>query len=193
MAYITKGELKTYLGLTGSNFDLTLERLAEASAEACDVHTGRTSGTLGAGFLTHSIVSEKHILDNEPRVLFGEWPVQSVTSATLRGVAITENTDYYLRGQEGILTFIDGSDHPKDELGPVFLNYVAGFNSVPNRVRLACLRISAYWFVRAESEGMGAQLIGDLQETYRIPEVERILDEELRAFKLDTINPIGRL
>lgn len=187
MPYITKAELRNYLGLTGTNHDAVLETLTEAASEACDRFTGRVKASLGAGFLTHSIVSERHWLDHEARLVLEEWPVVSISSATLRGDAITENTDFFLRSDEGIMTFFDGSDHRKKETGPVVITYIAGFSEAPDRVRACCYRLGSYWFTRKDAEGRGALLIGDYQETFRMPEIKDILEEELSTLKLDGI------
>lgn len=189
MAYISRTELRTYIGLTGTNHDTVLDNFTEAASEACDIFTGRTKGNLGSGFLTHSIVSERHWLRDEARVVLEEWPVVSLSSATLRGDAIVEDTDFFLRDQEGIMTFYTGDGYKKQESGPVVISYVAGFSQVPDRVKTACMRLGSYWFARKQAtEGVGAFLMGDFQQTWRSPEVQDILEEELIRFRLDGIS-----
>lgn len=191
MAYVTRTELRTYIGITGTSHDSILDNFIEAASEACDLHTGRVQGALGAGFLTHSNTNERHWITNEARVVLEEWPVVSITSATLRGSAIVEGTDFYLRDGPGIMTFFEGSSYKKQESGPVAISYIAGYTTVPERVKTCCFRVGAYWFARKGAEGLGAQLIGDMQETFRIPEVKRILEEELSDFTLDFIGIRG--
>lgn len=191
MPYITRTELRNYLGITGSNHDSVLDTYIEASSEACDIFTGRVQGILGSGFLTHSISSERHWLINEARVVMEEWPVISISTATLRGQSVVTDTDFFLRNREGIMTFFDGSDHKKKETGPVVITYIAGYVSVPDRVKNCCFRVSSYWFSRKSAEGMGAQLIGDMQETFRLPEVKDILEEELSTLRIDGIGISG--
>lgn len=187
MSYITRTELRNYLGLTGTNHDAILDTYIESASEACDIYTFRTKTTLGSGFLTHSNVTERHWINEEARVVLEEWPVVSISSVTLRGDAVVLDTDYFLRTQEGIMTFFDGSGYRKKETGPIVVSYIAGYPSVPNRVRTVCLRLGSYWFSRKTAEGMGAQLIGDMQETFRLPEVTDLLDEELIRLRLDGI------
>lgn len=188
MAYITRTNLRSYIGITGSNYDSILDTFVDAASEACDTFTGRVNSTLGAGFLTHSISNERHWVTNSSRVILKEWPVVSISSITLRGTAVTENNDFFLRKDTGVITFFDGSNRKKVEDGPVFVSYVAGYASVPNAVKQSCLRLGSYWFSRRQGEGMGAQLIGDIQETFRLPESRKILEEDLIDYKLDITN-----
>lgn len=192
MAYVTRVELRNFIGLTGSTYDSTLDTLADAASVACDTFTGRTKGTLGRGFFTHSNTSEHYFLDSKKHVVLEEWPVQSVSSMTLRGVTQTVNDDYFLRSREGVVSFYDASGYTYPESGPMVVSYIAGFEELPYDVELTCLRVAAYWFARKSAEGLGAQLLSDIQETYRIPEVKRILEEGLSGYKLDAVG-IGSL
>jgi len=187
MAYVTRVELRNYIGLTGSQYDSVLDTIADSASVACDVFTGRTKGALGSGFLTHSNASERHFLENKQHVILEEWPVQSVSTMTLRGTAQAVDTDYYLRYEEGIATFFDASGYPYRESGPLVVSYVAGFNELPFDVETTCLRVAAYWFARKSTEGLGAQLLSDIQETFRIPEVKRILEEGLSGYVLNAV------
>jgi hypothetical protein len=192
MAYVTRVELRNYIGLTGSQYDSTLDTLADAASAACDVFTGRTKGTNGYGFLTHSNTSEIYFLDNKKHIVLEEWPVVSVSAMTLRGTAQIVDTDYYLKYDSGIVTFFDASGYPYKESGPLVVTYIAGFEELPADVELTCLRVAAYWFARKSTEGVGAQLLSDIQETFRIPEVKRILEEGLSGYTLNAVG-IGSL
>lgn len=188
MPYVTRDNLRNYLGITGSEHDEVLDSLIEAASEACDMYTGRINGSLGAGFLTHSVLNEREWLNEQSSYNLDEWPVQSISSISLRGDALTENTDYILKDNTGQIFFIGSDDEYRTyETGPLKITYVAGFEAAPHRVKLACLRLGSYWFSRKSAEGVGAQLIGDMQETFRVPEVKRILDEELEGFQVDLI------
>jgi hypothetical protein len=192
MAYVTRVELRNHIGLTGSQYDSVLDTLADAASVACDTFTGRTKGARGYGFLTHSNVSEHYFLEQKKHVVLEEWPVQSISSMTLRGVTQTLDSDYFLRDKEGIVAFYDASGYIYPESGPMVVSYIAGFNELPYDVELTCLRVAAYWFARKGAEGLGAQLLSDIQETYRIPEVKRILEEGLSGYVLDAVG-IGSL
>ena len=191
MAYVTRTELRTYLGITSSVHDTVLDSYANAASEACDMFTGRINGSLGSGFLTHSIVSERHWITDEAHIVLGEWPVVSITSATLRGDSIVQDSDYFLRTDAGIMTFFVGSESKSRETGSVAISYVAGYESVPESVKNCCCRLASYWFARRQGEGMGAQLIADIQETFRLPESAEILQEEIGRYRLNAFGVGG--
>lgn len=190
MAYITGLELKDYLDITGTAHDSVLQQMVDSASERIDRFTGRVFGKIGSGFLTHSNLGETHFVDRSEIQLLDEWPVQSISSIKIDGDSLTEGTDFVVDKNLGILTFLStaqGIKTPHRFLGWLEVDYIAGFEVVPQEVPLTAFRLGSYWFSRKGAEGLGAQLIGDLQETFRSPEETRILEESVGHLALNRV------
>lgn len=188
MAYISTSVLAAYMEVDETtHLDILTEMVASAS-ETVDEFTRRTfSSVRGSGFLTHTNINEKQWLVWTPVFTLREWPVVSVTSLTLNGDSLEAGVDYVLDAGSGICRFIDGSGYPDFKQGTITATYVAGYATVPAIVKQACYRLCSFWFARKGLEGVGAVLISDLQETFRIPEAQRILNDTLNHLVLDVM------
>lgn len=189
MSYVNLDTLKSGLGMTHTNdHDVVLELYRQASAERCDHYTGRVYGDdPGTGFEEHTLSGQVYELDYVSRVILREWPVVSISSITLAGSALVENSDYRIDLRTGVVIFTDSAGHESRVSGVLIVTFVAGFSVVPADVSLCCLRLSSYWFSRKDTEGMGSQLIGDLQESYRRPEEQLILQDTIGGYRIFTV------
>lgn len=181
MAYDTVANVKSYLGLVGSTYDTFLGDALDYLSEQADRWTGRDFHglTLGAGFNTHS-VTETFFVDGEDTVILREWPVQSITSMTDDGVTL-DLSKIVLNNNEGWLNFLDSTTNtPIPRWGKIEVTYVAGFTTVPAGLKMFLRRGSAYLLNRRMHEGVGADLLGDTQVTFRPARVANKATSELR-------------
>lgn len=189
MPYVDLVTLKSGLDLSNTNdHDAVLELYRQASAERCDHYTGRVYGEVGEGFEQHTRTAQVHQLEAVSGLVLREWPVISVTTITLDDVAQVEDTDYRIDLRIGVITFIDSASYETRVSGVLKITFEAGFTPAPADLSLCCMRLSAYWFSRKATEGMGSQLIGDLQESYRRPEELVILNDTIGHYRL---HPVG--
>lgn len=159
--------------------DDLLEILVAAATKKCEDFCGRA-------FIQRAI-TENRIGDGGQRLILNKRPVNTLTSVTLAGTALVEDTDYTLFDDEGVLmrplAASEWSDYPArvnwTETSKIVIVYNAGYAStrsatqalVPEAV-LAVLVAMANWYenrlgISAENvSGVGSQdyAIGELPE-----------------------------
>ncbi|KKM92214.1 hypothetical protein LCGC14_1220700 [marine sediment metagenome] len=188
MAYTDLATMKAQLDFTDSGQDTILAVYVVAAGERCDKFTGRVYGdNPGEGFESHTRAGQVHQLAAVSRVVLREWPVISVTTITLDGVAQVAGTDYRIDLRIGVITFIDSAGYEARVSGVLLITFVAGFAAAPSEVEMCCLRLGSYWFNRKATEGLGSQLIGDLQESFRRPEESVILNDTIGHYRLCSV------
>jgi hypothetical protein len=176
--------------ITGSTWDEFITQLLPSLFEMCDDVTGRTYGTLGAGFETHGLTTRFQFTNLRPGVILPEWPIQSVIGITLGGVALTSN-QYRVDSRTGYIQFTTTDGYPADQSGKLEITVVAGYPTVPSAVALAVMRSLSYIKQRADEEGLGAELLGPQQTTWRATmdknrnELQDMVYTHLARFDLD--------
>jgi hypothetical protein len=166
VSYATLAEAKTHLRITGLTWDEFITQLLPPLSELCDDTTGRTYGGLGAGFETHGLTVRFQLTSPRPGVILPEWPIQSMVGITLEGVALASN-QYRVDSRTGYVQFLTSAGYPVDRSGKLDITVVAGYPVVPSGVALAVLRSLSYIKQRADEEGLGAELLGPQQTTWR--------------------------
>jgi hypothetical protein len=174
-AYTTTEEVKIHINITGTTWDNFIHNLITPLSERADQLTDRTKATLGQGFNTHTLTSLYYLTTGRKGIQLEEWPVQSVVSITDDGVALAA-TDYQLFGREGFVQFVDSAGLPVYRYGKIETTVVAGYDIVPHTIRIAMARQISYLMQRADEEGIGAELVGQIQTTWR-PLIGRYTNE----------------
>ena len=160
--------------------DTLLETLINAATKKCEDFCGRA-------FIQRAI-TENRIGDSNTHLYLNKKPVSTFTSITLGGASLTEDTDFTLYDEEGLLLRPVGvttlwSDNPNSygwtKNYKIVVTYTAGYGStraatqalVPDAV-LAVLTAVANWYenrlgIKSEAiSGIGSQTydIGELPE-----------------------------
>jgi len=194
MAYDSVADVRSYLSITGTTLDTFIADSIQYLSEDVDRRTGRafTDITLGSAFNTHT-VSEIQFIEGDMGVLLREWPVQQVVEVQDDEVVIAADK-YVLDGSIGWVQFIDASDKmPFPRWGRLDVTYVGGFEDVPFGVKMWLRRGTDYLMQRQLHEGVGADLLGDTQVTFRPPrvagkastELDDIFEETAGQYRLD--------
>lgn len=195
MPYISLSETKAHLRLTGTTWDEFITQLLPMVSEMCDDLTGRTLGVLGSGFETHSLTVRYQMTNPKRGIMLPEWPVQSIGSITINDTAVPA-AEYRLQGRIGFIQFTDTVGNPVDKSGRINITFVAGFPTVPAAVGLACLRALSYVKQRADEEGLGAELLGPMQTTWRAlfnhgrMEIEDIVNTHVGRYEIDVLTSL---
>lgn len=191
-SYVSLSEAKAHLRITGTTYDEHITLLLPALSEMCDDLTGRTFGVLGSGFETHGLTMRYQLTNPKRGIMLPEWPIQSVVGITYASSALA-STRYRVDNRTGYIQFTDATGNPTDLTGNVDVTVVAGYPSVPRAVALAVLRAMSYIKQRADEEGMGSELLGPQQTTWRATmdknrnELEDIMQTHLSRYTLDIL------
>lgn len=190
MAYASLSEMKAHLRITGTTWDEFITQLLPPLSEMCDDITGRTYGTLGSGFETHGLTVRYQLTNLRPGVVLPEWPLQSVVGITLDGAALASN-QYRVDSRTGYIQFTTSDGYPVDRSGKFDITVIAGYPVVPSTVALAVMRALSYIKQRADEEGLGAELLGPQQTTWRATmdkfrnELQDMVFTHLARYELD--------
>ena len=100
--------------------------LNEQASETIDLYCGRDFGL-------HEAVTEKHDGNGRERIRLDGYPIISVTSVTLGGTALTEDTDYAILDDAGILERIDYGTWTEGKRNLVVV-YTYGYSAAPGAI-----------------------------------------------------------
>ena len=100
--------------------------LNEQASETIDLYCGRDFGL-------HEAVTEKHDGNGREKIRLDGFPVVSVTSVTLGGAALTEDTDYAILDDTGILERIDYGVWTTGKRNLTVV-YTYGYNAAPGAI-----------------------------------------------------------
>lgn len=140
MADLTStADVKTYLGVTHSTDDTLIGRLVSAASQWFEAQTGRV----------FSSTSYDEVQDGcGGRVIVPSYyPLISITSLKVDGVAITASTAYGVDGY-----YIDGDvirlrgHYVSTGIGNVELAYVAGYSATPKDVAQAVIEMASLMY-----------------------------------------------
>lgn len=190
MAYDSVADIRSYLNITGTTWDTFIADAAEFLSEDADRRSGRAFSdiVLGSAFYTHT-VTETVFIESDFGVLLREWPVQQIVEVK-DDLDVVSSDRYLLDGSIGWLQFIDSSDKmPFPRWGRMDITYVGGFEDVPTGVKMWLRRGTDYLLQRNMHEGVGADLLGDTQVTFRPPRPAGKVATELDDLFEETVGP----
>jgi len=160
MNLTTRDEVKTYLGLTGTDDDDLIDALIAATSEAIETYCGREFASQ-----THT---EYHDGRGAERLILDHRPVVSVTSLhddparNFADDSLINPDDYVVYEDAGIIEmcgvrsfFAPPGAFFSDALRNVKVVYVAGYDSAPSDVALACKLITAALYHRGKQGADG--------------------------------------
>lgn len=189
MSYEIVEDIRNYIGITGNTYDTFLSDAVDFASELADDWSGRDFHDVlpATGFNTHSVTETFYLDDEVDHVLLREWPVQSVQTV-LEGTTAIASSRYTIDNRIGKLTFLDASGYREFRGPKITVTYVGGFDSVPWGVRMFIRRAVGYMFAKRDAEGIGADLVGETQVTFRNDrELRRIWEETASQFELDVM------
>lgn len=190
--YVSLSEVKAHLRITGTTFDEFITQMVPALSELCDDLTGRTFAKLGAGFETHGLTVRYQLTNLKRGVILPEWPIVSIVGIT-HGTTALPATNYRVAKRTGYIQFTDTVGNPTDLAGNIDVTAVMGFSVVPRQVALAVIRALSYIKQRADEEGLGSELIGPQQTTWRATldrdsnDLHDIMLTHIGRFELDNL------
>ena len=167
-ALVTLAEAKSYLRIDGSSEDTLLETLINGSTHQLETYTGRK-------LKSRTYTAEDYDGTGTPELILREYPVSSVASVNMdrlrqfgAGTAVSLEL-LTVSGDEGRLTFTPG--YVSSGLGiarfltgtkVVRITYTAGYATVPDDLKLACLKVVAIHFAhsREGADGVVSESIG---------------------------------
>lgn len=139
MAYVTTTELQTYKGSQDDNSDLL------------DIYIN-SAESIVEDYIGYSLSENTYTLYlsglNIDKILVPVYPVQTITSITIDGISYDVD-DFYIDGK--FIGYINGSNVFTDGLNNVKLEVVAGFETIPDIIKITILRIAT--LLSMESEG----------------------------------------
>ena len=199
MAYENLPHVKAVLGVSGTTWDAFIEAGITFCSVLADQWMYRDFAgiTPGYGAYTQTMDQQMFINGNDG-VLLRSWPGQSIVGITHAATALVENTGYTYDGYSDIgwIQFIDGSDgFPVDLWGKIDVTWVTGWTeaNLPATLRGFVIRGISYMYQRRMQEGVGADLVGDTQVTFRPPdiagvsELKMIFNQSCGSLKLDVL------
>lgn len=186
MSYSTVEEVRAYIGITGDTYDDFLSDAIDYCSGLADELSGRDWGDVlpGSGFNTHSVTEYLYLDESEYAVQLREWPVQSVQAVLIGGDTISASL-YRLEGRTGKIRFLDTAGYPYPRGPQVQVNYVGGYEDVPWSLLMFVRRGVSYLFNRRDAEGLGADLVGETQTTFRPNELRQLYDETMGGLTVD--------
>lgn len=143
-ALLDVGDVFAYLKMTtpastDPNYIL-IESLINRASDFAESYTN--------GPIINKTVTVKLDGSGSDEIMLPYYPVQSITTATMDGVDITANVDFY---PEGSVFLKDGSAFTVGRKN-VSITYVAGYgantSTIPQDIRQAVLLICHYWYKR---------------------------------------------
>lgn len=159
----SRTNLKSYLGLTGTGHDDTLDMLIDAASEAIESYCRRSFGVT-AHVEYHDGGHDRIVLRHRPvTALTGLW--DDLAREFSDSSEITSD-DYVLDSDLGILhldagTFAEGIRNVK-------VSYSAGYSTIPDDLSQACILLAAAWFNqgRAGGDGLRAQTLAGVAHQF---------------------------
>lgn len=200
MAYENLQHTKAVLGITGSTWDTFITAGISHCSVLADqwMYRDFAGVTPGFGAFTRSMDQRMFITGNDG-VLLRSWPVQSIIALTHTSTLLVEDTHYsydFFR-DSGWVQFIDRAvdGMPLDRWGRIDVAWVTGYSeaNLPETLRGFVRRGVSYLYQRRMQEGVGADLIGDTQVTFRTPgtgdnsEMKQIFNATCGSLKLDVL------
>ena len=200
MAYENLAHTKAVLGITGDTWDTFIAAGITHYSVLADqwMYRDFSGVTPGFGAFTRSMDQQVFINGNDG-VLLRSWPVQSIIALTHTTTLLVENTHYTYDSfmDSGWVQFVDRAvdGMPLDRWGRIDVAWVTGWSeaNLPETIRAFVRRGVSYSFQRRMQEGIGADLLGDTQVTFRPPgtgmdsELKQLFNATCGSLKLDVL------
>jgi len=169
---ISLEEARGFLELETTAKDLILEALINGTTQAFNIYTGRALKET-----THT--AELLEYDGSGLFYLPNYPVKEISELKLNDQALTEDEDFMLNAQAGILRLPRAA-------GLLEITYTAGYEELPADLKLAALKQVSYeyqqtiqkaWGVQSRSQAGSATTYS---EKGLLPQVKEILDRYRR-------------
>lgn len=157
-AFIETSDAKTFLGVSGSDYDDTIEAMVLAASQAIEAWCG--------GIFTQRTVTETMFPeDSLGNLVLSHSPIISLTSVTIDDVTETLG-DYRLMKQLGALRRVDGGAIAGNTIVAV---YAAGYATIPDDVQQATREFVRDLFNSRDREShIASEMVPDVGSiTYR--------------------------
>lgn len=199
MSYENLQHTKAVLGISGTTWDAFINAGITFCSSLADQWMYRDFAgiTPGFGAFTQTMDQQLYITGDQG-VLLRSWPIQSFVAMTHgSATALTLNNDfiYDFHRDIGWVQFIAQDKLPFARWGLIDTTWVTGWTeaNLPETLRGFVRRGVSYLFQRRMHEGVGADLIGDTQVTFRNPgtgmdsELKQIFNQSCGSLKLDVM------
>lgn len=155
---VTLADVKAYIGSSGID-DQLLTRLVTASSQYIQSWLNRTFAS--------AAYTETRDGNGGQRMLFANYPVTAVSSLTIDGIAIPLSTSPLIPGyvfsSTGIMlrsyTFTQGFQN-------VVIGYTAGYATVPEDIRQACIDMVALKYRQRDRIGINSKTLAGEAVTF---------------------------
>lgn len=162
-------DLKTHLGVSGSDDDALLGQLIDQVSEAIERFCGRK-------FAGSAAYTEQHDGGKYGRTtLFVDHPSPDLAVTTLKDDLdrdfddpdTTYDTDNYtVYAEEGRIQLVEGNRFA-DGHRNVEVVYTSGWDTIPDDVELSCMISCGQWYNQASAQGKQSEKIGDYAVSFR--------------------------
>jgi hypothetical protein len=169
MAYCTAGEIKTYLGITGSGDDALISTLAQIAQSVIDVYTGRTFEANADATRYFEVgvdtVGDTLYLDDDlaaiTSVITNADGTSPTTLATTDYITLPRNrAPYFAIKILGSSDYVwDYSDDPEN--GVTVTGKWAYSTTAPDDIQHACTRLAAYFYRQKDAQVFDVTAIPD--------------------------------
>lgn len=199
MAYENLQHTKAVLGITGVTWDAFILAGITYCSVLADQWMYRDFAGITPGFGAFTQTMDQQLFINgDDGVLLRSWPVQSFVAMTHgTSTILTRDTDfsYDFHRDNGWVQFISQGGMSFERWGKIDTTWVTGWSEadLPETLRGFVRRGISYMFQRRMQEGVGADLLGDTQVTFRNPgtgmdnELKQIFSQSCGSLKLDVL------
>ncbi len=199
MAYENVQHVKAVLGITGTTWDAFVNAGITFCSTLADQWMYRDFAGITPGFGAFTqTMSQRVFINGDDGVLLRSWPIQSFVAMTHgTSTVLVENTDFIYDSHRDIgwVQFVAQDGLPFARWGRIDVTWVTGWTeaNLPETLRGFVRRGVSYLFQRRMQEGVGADLIGDTQVTFRNPgtgessELKQIFQQTCGSLKLDVL------
>lgn len=198
-ALISLEELKAYLNLTVSTSDTLLEGLIDRTTSLFEDFTNRYLKARDYSYDSESddYDPDNSILDGNDRdqIILPQYPINSVTTLRINEVAIEARDSLYSFGyiigkKTGILRLSGYVFSPG--MANIELEYNAGFDSMPDALKQACIEQAAWKYKQSAPGGallgVNSKNLADGSISYTakdlLPEVKMVLEKYKKRIAL---------
>lgn len=155
MALVSLSNFKSYIGVSGSDSDDVLNIILDWASSMVESYIGRTLASATYTYL--------HNWDGQVRIVLEQYPVSSITSVDYNTGTIetpvwetVDENKYSLDTEEWQINFTMPLNRWFNNYKVV---YVAGYDTIPNDIQLAVMKLWArYWNTRS-SDGISSETV----------------------------------
>jgi len=161
-ALTTVDDAKTWLDVSGTDYDSLLELLINQSTDYMEHYCNRR-------FTETAYSSEEYDGSGTKELLLEQWPVNSGETFTLQRNRAYDNTDdwdtidaddYWVDYDNGIITGNTMGDFLKRKF-KYRVDYTAGYATIPSDLALCCLMLVSFFWNKRKAMGISRERVGD--------------------------------